>query len=186
MEDELMKAMRIIDKHSDKMPEGDYLSLCNIMRDVYKGATPDTPEPVGARSVFPEAILVDDVELDDESVMYFQTHYENKMRCVDIDIKQAEMKIIDNIIKNTKIIQKTTTSVMRLAIRYYCESHNLYLDDYSAEEYLTYLGTRRDLDSICRSFIATENRYRNTLIRDLHRRWTSISDEIDLIRRGYI
>ena len=35
MED-LQNAMRVIDDNSDKLPEGDYLKLCNYLKNVYK------------------------------------------------------------------------------------------------------------------------------------------------------
>ena len=44
--------MRIIDKNSDKMPDGDYLELCNIMRDMYRAEADDETEPISARSLF--------------------------------------------------------------------------------------------------------------------------------------
>src|SRR6056300_404749 len=34
--DDLRNAMRVIDDNSDKLPEGDYLKLCNLLRNVYR------------------------------------------------------------------------------------------------------------------------------------------------------
>ena len=51
MEDDLKNLMRIIDKNSDKMPDGDYLELCNIMRDMYRAEADDETEPISARSL---------------------------------------------------------------------------------------------------------------------------------------
>jgi hypothetical protein len=34
--DDLRNVMRVIDQNSDKLPEGDYLELCNLLRNVFR------------------------------------------------------------------------------------------------------------------------------------------------------
>jgi len=33
----LQKIMTFIDNHSDELPEGDYLEMCNKLRDIFRG-----------------------------------------------------------------------------------------------------------------------------------------------------
>ena len=187
MNDDLKNAMRIIDKNSDKIPEGDYLDLCNIMRDLYnKDDDSDTEPSVTARSLFPEPIFIDDIHLDDESISHFHTIYENNMRCVDVQVKKYEIKMIDKMIKRIKLLHRMTPSVVKQAIRHYYESHSIYIYDYSPEMFESLIGNKHELRSICLGYMNTENTYRHTLIRNLQRRCTRISEEIDLVRQGFI
>lgn len=186
MNDDLKNAMRIIDKISDKIPEGDYLDLCNIMRDLYNRDDYDTELTVNARSLFPEPIFIDDIYLDDESISHFQTVYENSMRYVDVQAKENEIKMIDKMIKRIKLLHRMTPSVVRQAIRHYYESHGIYIYDYTPEMFESLVGDKHELRTICLGYMNTENTYRNTLIRNLQRRCAHITQEIDMVRQGFI
>jgi hypothetical protein len=186
MEDDLKHAMQIIDKHADKMPDGDYLELCNVMRDIYKSEVETITENITGRSIFPEGMMIDDVELDVDSIHHFQNVYENAMRAFDVQLKEMEIKMIDKMIKNIKIIRRITPKIRARALHHYYESHNIYLDDYTDETFERLVGDKRELKSICNGYVSTENRYRRTLVRDLHRRCAKICEEIELVRQGFI
>lgn len=186
MEDDLKHAMQIIDKHADKMPDGDYLELCNVMRDIYKSEVETITENITGRSIFPEGMMIDDVELDDESIRHFQNVYENAMRAFDVQLKEMEIKMIDKMIKNIKIIRRVTPKIRARALHHYYESHNIYLDDYTDETFERLVGDKHELKSICNGYVSTENRYRRTVVRDLHRRCAKICEEIELVRQGFI
>ena len=106
MNDELKTVMRLIDKNSDKLPEGDYLELCNTMRDIYRGYAPEPP--IIARSVFEEGISLEDVELGEDELRYFYEHYEHRMRTIDVRLKRAELDMINKIIKESAPIRRIT------------------------------------------------------------------------------
>ena len=72
MNDDLRKVMCIIDKNSDKLPEGDYLELCNTMRDMYMTSVPESQRI--ARSVFEEGISLEDLYLTEDEMHYFYEH----------------------------------------------------------------------------------------------------------------
>jgi len=186
MEDDLKHAMQIIDKHADKMPDGDYLELCNVMRDIYKNEVETITDTITGRSIFPEGMLIDNIELDDESVRHFQNVYENSMRAFDVQLKEMEIKMIDKLIKNIKTIRRITPKIRTRALHHYYESHNIYIDDYTTETFEALVGDKHELRSICNGYIATENAYRRTVVRDLHRRCAKICEEIELVRQGFI
>lgn len=187
MDDFLKNAMQIIDKHSDKIPEGDYLKLCNILRDVYnRDASDDEMQSITARSLFPESIFIDDMNLDDQMISHFQMMYENAIRCVDVQLKENEIKMIDKMIKRIKPIRRLTPSVVEKAIRLYYESHSIHVYDYTKDTFEAIIGDKDELRSICLGYMNTENRYRNTLIQNLYERCAHINEEIAMVRQGYI
>jgi hypothetical protein len=108
------------------------------------------------------------------------------MRAFDVQLKEMEIKMIDKLIKNIKTIRRITPKIRTRALHHYYESHNIYIDDYTTETFEALVGDKHELRSICNGYIATENAYRRTLVRDLHRRCAKICEEIELVRQGFI
>lgn len=186
MEDDLKNAMRIIDKHSDKMPDGDYLELCNIMRDMYRAEADDETEPISARSLFPEGLTLEDIAVDNDTRLHYYTDCENMMRSTDIQLKEDEIKLLDKKIRGIKMLRRMTPTIMREAIKHYYEVHFIYLDDYTAETFEAMVGTRDQLMNICRSYMEMQNRFKSMYRRNLNLRCVKIGEEIHLIRQGFI
>jgi hypothetical protein len=186
MEDDLKNVMRIIDKHADKMPDGDYLELCNTMRDIYQAESDNTAETISARSLFPEGIPLEDLDIDNESRLHFYTNYENMMRCMDVQIKEDEIKMLDKAIKKIKMLRRMTPNVVSDALKHHYEVHFIYLDDYTADTFEAMVGTKDQLINICKSYMEMENRFRSLFRRNLNMRCVKIAEEIDMIRQGFI
>lgn len=186
MEDDLKNVMRIIDKHADKMPDGDYLELCNTMRDIYRAESDSTDETISARSLFPEGIPLEDLDIDNESRLHFYTNYENMMRCMDVQIKEDEIKMLDKAIKKIKMLRRMTPNVVSDALKHHYEVHFIYLDDYTADTFEAMVGTKDQLINICKSYMEMENRFRSLFRRNLNMRCVKIAEEIDMIRQGFI
>ena len=186
MEDDLKNVMRIIDKHSDKMPDGDYLELCNTMRDIYKSETENSTETISARSLFPEGMILEDLGIDDEARLHFHTAYENRMRYTDIHIKENEIKMLDKAIKNVKMLRRVTPNVVSEALKHHYETHFIYLDDYTAETFEAMVGSKSELMTICKAYMEVENMFRSLFIRNLNMRCVKIAEEIEMVRQGFI
>jgi len=186
MEDDLKNAMRIIDKHSDKMPDGDYLELCNIMRDMYQAETYDETDPISARSLFPEGLTLEDIAVDNETRIHYYTDCENMMRSMDIQVKEDEMKMLNKKIKNIKMLRRVTPTIMYEAIKHHYEVHFIYIDDYTAETFEALVGTREQLMNICRSYMEMQNRFKSLYRRNLNLRCVKVGEEIELVRQGFI
>ena len=94
------------------MPDGDYLELCNIMRDMYRGEVDDETEPVSARSLFPEGLILEDIAVDNDTRLHYYTDCENMMRSTDIQLKEDEIKLLDKKIRGIKMLRRMTPAIM--------------------------------------------------------------------------
>jgi len=184
MNDELKTVMRLIDKNSDKLPEGDYLELCNTMRDIYRGYTPEPPRI--ARSVFEEGISLEDVELGEDELRYFYEHYEHRMRTIDVRLKRAELDMINKIIKESAPIRRITKKVQTQVIDHFCKINELNLPENTIECFNTYTSAWSEIEDLCPGYVSTENKFNEFIIRDLNTRARELSGEMGLIGDGFI
>lgn len=184
MNDDLKTVMRLIDKNSDKLPEGDYLELCNTMRDIYRGYTPEPPR-IG-RSVFEEGISLEDVVLGEEELRYFYEHYEHRMRTIDIRLKRAELDMINKIIKESAPIRRITKKVQTQVIDHFCKINELNLPENTIECFNTHTNDWSEIEDLCPGYVSTENKFNEFIIRDLNTRARELSGEMEMICDGFI
>jgi hypothetical protein len=187
MEEDLKNAMRIIDKYSDKIPEGDYLELCNSMRDAYNQHEMQQTQNYVARSIFPENLHINDVRVDDEeSLVYFYEVFEERMRKIDVTLKRQEMRSITRIVHGLPPLRRRTNKITEEVIRHFCNIHNVEIPEYTAECFEEFIAPKDQLDKLCFDYMNTENKFREMLIRDLNTRHGELGLDIDVINGGVI
>lgn len=184
MNDDLRKVMCIIDKNSDKLPEGDYLELCNTMRDMYRVDSPESPRL--ARSVFEEGISLEDLYLTEDEMHYFYEHYEQRMRTIDIRLKTAELTMINKIIRESAPIRRITKKVKTQVVDHFCKLNKMNLPENSIECFSTHTNAWSEIEDLCSGYVSTENKFNEFIIRDLNTRARELKGEIELIGDGFI
>lgn len=173
---DVKRAMEIIDKHSEKFPEGDYLELCNILRDLYhNGGVVDD-----VRSIF-SGMVIERRGIDEETSAYFETMYEERMRDIDITLKTSEMDCIEKLVYEHRPLRRITSSVRRDVIGHYSKMNEFNLPENTEECFYEYIGDENDLRRMCIQYMDIENQYRALIIADLNGRYRDLQYEVDRI-----
>jgi hypothetical protein len=166
MED-LRNAMRIIDENSDKLSEGDYLQLCNLLRNIYRDG-----ESKEMNTLFDyESFNIYTPNQSEEILEYFHDHY--YITSVDNDkfFLKAQMNYLESELEMHRPIQRISKNVKLDAIGYYCDLNNIRLTRNTVEMFKQYhivnnlfvseVIFQKSIHNICKSFIHIENTYRN-------------------------
>ena len=115
----LHKIMTFIDDHSESIPEGDYLDMCNKLRDVYIN---DQTNTRNRNRLLPRSLQNNP----------YDSIYE---RCMILVRKRKELK---NLLKQLKIRRRVTSRFKIEALTAYCSALNLPL--YTTIEELQSIG----------------------------------------------
>jgi hypothetical protein len=186
MED-LRDAMRIIDENSDKLSEGDYLKLCNSLKNVYRcEERKDLDNLVDFESF---SLYTPGLEAEASDYFYeyyFQTSLDNEQLFL-----KTQMNYLESELEIHRPIRRTTKTITSDAIRHYCYMNNITLTEYTPELFKNYqiLDTtyisegnfKKSLQQIYKSFIHVENTYRNLLRGAIMDRIEKIEGWIDIL-----
>ena len=166
MED-LRDAMRIIDENSDKLSEGDYLKLCNSLKNVYRCEERKDLDILLDYESFNLYVPGENDEfLDYFDTFYYQTSLDNEQLFL-----KTQMNYLESELEIHRPIRRTTKTITSDALRHYCYMNNITLTQYTPELFKnyqilhnTYISEgkfKKGLQNICKSFIRVENTYRN-------------------------
>jgi hypothetical protein len=175
--DDLKNAMQIIDRHSDKLPDGDYLTLCNIMRDLYTNKSGNIN---GHRSVF-TGVYIEQEDFDHNATGYFQTIFEERIRDIEIRLKTAEMMCVNEIVRELRPMQRLTSNIKLSMIHHFSNINQITLPANTEECFNAYVGDAATLAHLCRTYMHIENQFREIMIADLNNRYRELQCEVDLI-----
>ena len=186
MED-LRDAMRIIDENSDKLSEGDYLKLCNSLKNVYRcEERKDLDNLIDFESF---SLYTPGLEAEASDYFYeyyFQTSLDNEQLFL-----KTQMNYLESELDIHRPIQRTTKLIKLDAIRHYCYLNNITLTQYTPEllkdyqilhnTYISEGKFKKSLQHICKSFIHVENTYRNLLRGAIMDRIEKIERWVDIL-----
>lgn len=164
--DELQNVMRIIDSNSDKLPEGDYLELCNSLGKVYKQK--EKPPFIFDYEPFNLIIRSRNPLLE----TYFYDYCYDEAIQMDYDyLKYIEAYLEEEISRNTPLI-RITKNIKREAIYHHCKMNNIILEEYTIENLKKY-SEENNIDigegikpyeklvrSMCKTYMYVENQMR--------------------------
>jgi hypothetical protein len=185
MED-LRAVMQIIDKNSPSLPEGDYLELCNRMKNLYKVKG-------GYRTLFnyDNPIINPNAVVHGDAVVYFEDYYYDAALVLDKHYLGMQMEYLLSEKDMYKPLKRMTKSVKRDAIIHYCNLHNILLDEYTEEnlkvyhnEYGFILGDEnvsfdQSIKQMYKSYVFIENEFRYNTRRLIEKRIERIEALID-------
>ena len=165
--DDLLKAMQLIDKHSDKIPEGDYLDICNRLKNAYNKRT----DPVYFFDYEDFAILP--IGPTAETFQYFHDYYFDKALNLDSDFIQGQISHLQKEFEDARPIRRITKNVREKVMRHYCNIHGIDVEEVQ-------IGfSKRDWDMMSKAYIDVENDFRAKYRESIEKRiqWLEQSDD---------
>jgi hypothetical protein len=175
--------MRILDQHSEKLPEGVYLEVCNHLQNVYK-----------ERNKRDMSTLIDyanfDILLDDQTddvLDHFYDYYYSISLMNEENFFLEQKRYLQSELDSNEPIRRITKSVKFEAIKQYCMLHNIVLDHYDEDNLRIHLdqaecdlgdiGTSFDkgIKNLYKSYVALENTYRLTYSSAIEKRLNTIN-----------
>ena len=181
--DHLRNVMRIIDEHSDKLPEGAYLEVCKHLQTAYREK--DKRDMMTLVDYENFDVLLDDQP--DNVLDHFYDYYYNISLMNEESFLLAQKRYLHAELDSNEPVRRTTKSIKIEAIKQYCILHNIVLDHYDEEHLRMYLdqsgcdlgdpGTsfEKGLKNMYKSYIALENNYRLTYSSSIKRRLNTIN-----------
>ena len=173
----LVSLMQSIDLISKSIPEGDYLKMCNDMKDIYKVIPrPTSPDAHLARIRTPRRVLESDTESDSEDD---DDDFRLENRLV-IDrqglerlatyIREYDQKIrrIQSRLRYLKIKQRITAGVRKDAVRERAQQLEIRLREFTIEELRAKGHHVPDERSFYKNYLERQNLITRDIINDLN------------------
>lgn len=122
--DELLSVMQLIDKNVDKLPEGDYLEICNRLKKAYNKRA--DPEFFFDYETFDIPLLGPTQEVHD----YFRNYYMDQAISLESDYLNGQIEYLRKELESTHTLKRRTKFIQETCVRHYCLSNNLDPEDY--------------------------------------------------------
>ena len=148
MED-LLQAMQVVDKNSDVIPEGDYLQLCNHLKEAYNKKS----QPVTFFNYDHFSLQIPAENMDIRE--HFMDHFFNKAIELDIDFVQGQIQYLEKEMRHYEKLRRVTKYVKRAVRDHYCDIHDINQDNFNV------LIKASEFKKMCKSYIASENDFRD-------------------------
>ena len=170
---DLQKCMAIIDKYTDSINEGDYLSLCNLLRDSYNKMS----DPVYLFDY--DNFSIPPVGPDHRTLQHFFDHYYEKAVDLDLDLVNQQMGYLQRELDCSRPLRRISSKIREQVKEHFCALRGMersQLDEDNINQY--------EFRRTCRTFLQLENsfraKYREALQKRLH--WLSIgTDDLETI-----
>lgn len=147
MED-LLRAMQVVDKNADVLPEGDYLQLCNHLKDAYNKKS--TLVTFFEYDTFSLDLPVESVDIR----THFMSYYMNRAIELDIDFIQGQIQYLEREMNQYNPIMRVTKDIKRIVMDQYCYINNIDQDIFDVHI------KAHEFKKMCASYIASENIFR--------------------------
>lgn len=166
----IKKIMTLIDKNSQALPEGDYLEICQALKEAYQ-------EPSNPVSIFRDAVM-DDLGDDDDSTSYFTEYYNDYAFSIECDYNHTQIEILEKMCADMKPLSYATATIKDLAIRHYCSINHIHDIEFTEEGLRRYLedsgnvlsathekrGFKAAVKEMYKSFLVLENTFRQECV----------------------
>ena len=149
---ELLEVMQIIDRNSDKLPEGDYLDICNRLKKAYSKRV--DPEFFFDYDTFDIPTLGPTEEVH----AYFRDYYFDQAIGLDADFISGQVTYLQRELRETAPLKRKTKFVKDIVFRHYCISNDLIPEE---ETIATIDLSERELSSMVETYIHIENSFRS-------------------------
>jgi len=175
--DSLISLMQSIDLISKSIPEGDYLKMCNDMKDIYKVIPrPTSPEVNLPRINTPRPLPESDTESDDESddddfrleTRFVVERHELERLVNFIREYEDEMKRVQSRLRYLKIKQRITAGVRKDAVRERAQQLGFRLREFTIEELRAKGHHVPDERSFYKNYLERQNLITRDVIHDLN------------------
>lgn len=166
----IKKIMTLIDKNSQVLPEGDYLEICDALKEAFH-------EPSKSASIFPGTVM-DELGDDDDSASYFTEYYNDYAYSIECDFNHTQIEILEKMCADMKPLSYATASIKDLAIRHYCSINHIHDIEFTEDGLRRYLedsgnvlsathekrGFKTAVKEMYKSFLLLENNFRRECV----------------------
>jgi hypothetical protein len=176
--DSLVSLMQSIDLISKSIPEGEYLKMCNDMKDIYKVIPrPTSPGAHLPRINAPRALPESDTESDDESdddddfrleTRFVVERHELERLVNFIREYEEEIKRVQSRLRYLKIKQRITANVRRDAVRERAQQLGFRMRELTIEELRAKGHHIPDERSFYKNYLERQNLITRDVINDLN------------------
>lgn len=187
MED-LQNVMRVIDKNSDKLPEGDYLELCNLLRNVFRNEERKVVNTIFNYENFDLYVPGQHPRVTD----YFFDNYFTTSINHDRTFLRSQIAYLEGELEYSRPLRRISKYVKQDALIHYCSMNDINIDECNEESLKQYKinnGTYVDdrtfkkyIHTICKGYMHIDNIYRvmySNLILDRIERLSACLDDLD-------
>lgn len=187
MED-LQNVMRVIDKNSDKLPEGDYLELCNLLRNVFRNEERKVVNTIFNYENFDLYVPGQHPRVTD----YFFDNYFTTSINHDRTFLRSQIAYLEGELEYSRPLRRISKYVKQDALIHYCSMNDINIDECNEESLKQYKinnGTYADdrtfkkyIHTICKGYMHIDNIYRvmySNLILDRIERLSACLDDLD-------
>lgn len=187
--DELLSVMQLIDKNVDKLPEGDYLEICNRLKKAYNKRA--DPEFFFDYETFDIPPLGPTQEVHD----YFRNYYMDQAISLESDYLSGQIDYLRKELEGTHTLKRRTKFIQETCVRHYCLSNNLDPEDYinyiirsedgedresTWEDTLTRLHiTKQDVMNMAKNYMCIENTFREKYREAIERKLEKLEEAED-------
>ena len=174
--DSLVSLMQSIDLISKSIPEGDYLKMCNDMKDIYKVIPrPTSPGAHLPRINAPRALPESDTESDDDDdddfrleTRFVVERHELERLVNFIREYEEEIKRVQSRLRYLKIKQRITAGVRKDAVRERAQQLGFRLREFTIEELRAKGHHVPDERSFYKNYLERQNLITRDVISDLN------------------
>ena len=187
--DELLSVMQLIDKNVDKLPEGDYLEICNRLKKAYNKRA--DPEFFFDYETFDIPPLGPTQEVHD----YFRNYYMDQAISLESDYLSGQIDYLRKELEGTHTLKRRTKFIQETCVRHYCLSNNLDPEDYinyiirsedgedresTWEDTLTRLHiTKQEVMNMAKNYMCIENTFREKYREAIERKLEKLEEAED-------
>jgi hypothetical protein len=185
--DSLVSLMQSIDLISKSIPEGEYLKMCNDMKDIYKVIPrPTSPGAHLPRINAPRALPESDTESDDDDdddfrleTRFVVERHELERLVNFIREYEEEIKRVQSRLRYLKIKQRITAGVRKDAVRERAQQLGFRLREFTIEELRAKGHHVPDERSFYKNYLERQNLITRDVINDLNDDLTELTHARD-------
>ena len=186
--DSLVSLMQSIDLISKSIPEGEYLKMCNDMKDIYKVIPrPTSPGAHLPRVNAPRALPESDTESDDDDddddfrleTRFVVERHELERLVNFIREYEEEIKRVQSRLRYLKIKQRITAGVRKDAVRERAQQLGFRLREFTIEELRAKGHHVPDERSFYKNYLERQNLITRDVINDLNDDLTELTHARD-------
>jgi len=166
----IKKIMTLIDKNSHTLPEGEYLEICQALKEAYQ-------DPSKPASIFRDTVM-DELGDDDDSSSYFTEYYNNFAFRIECDYNYTQIEMLKKMCVDMKPLSYATAAIKDLAIRHYCSINHIHDIEFTEDGLRQYLedtgnilcathekrGFKPAVKQMYKSFLVLENTFREECV----------------------
>jgi len=195
--EKLLKVQSILDGNSSKFKDGEYLEVCNLLRDVFKSKTqssnlitPNTTRDFSGvlRTRITENRLANFGIPREAVIRHFQNDYIYKFLVIKGENIESEYYRLEQLIDKIKFLNRRSPWVKNQTVKHWAAMNKVHLPDYTPKELRNYLASNGltigepeqsfeyAFKNLCNIFMEVENLHREAYKDRLMQRMDELDD----------